>query len=113
MLFRVLHVSVKPDKVYEWMAYTRDEGFPGMLRQPGCRQIWRLKVHGSENEYHIMTLWDSYEDLERFRASDDIKALGKASAGLTDAHRGETLYEVVPDRALNDIRIPWDKNSAR
>lgn len=97
MLFRILHVSVKPGKLDDWMAFTRDYGFPGMLRQHGCRQIWRLKSHGLD-DYHIMTLWDSIEDLERFRASDDMKAFSARGAAVTDPARGETLYDVIPDR---------------
>jgi quinol monooxygenase YgiN len=97
MLFRILHVSVKPDRVDDWMRFTRATGFPSMLRQHGCRQIWRLRSHGSEGEYHVMTQWDSIEDLERFRASDDMKRLRAADAGLTEAARGETLYDVIED----------------
>ena len=97
MLFRILHVSVKPARVDDWMRYTRDLGFPSMLRQHGCRQIWRLKTHGSDGDYHIMTLWDSVEDLERFRASDDMKRFTAAGAEVMDRARGETLYDVIED----------------
>ena len=97
MLFRILHVSVKPGRVSDWITFTRDAGFPGMLRQHGCRQIWRLRTPGVEGNYHIMTQWDSLEDLERFRSSDDMKAFAAQGALVTDPARGETLYEVIPD----------------
>jgi heme-degrading monooxygenase HmoA len=97
VLFRILHVRVKPDKLDEWLRYTRDEGFPGMLRQHGCRQIWRLRTHDSEADYHIMTLWDRLEDLQRFRESDDMRRFTAASAAVMDPARGETLYDVIED----------------
>jgi len=99
MLFRILHVSLKPGKTDEWMHYTRELGFPAMLRQHGCRQIWRLQTHGADGDYHIMTLWDSIEDLERFRASDDMQRLVAASAEVMGPARGETLYDVIEDPA--------------
>ena len=37
MLFRILKMQVRPDRIAEWLAFTRDVGFPGMLSQPGCQ----------------------------------------------------------------------------
>ena len=77
MLFRILHVSVKPGRVSDWMTFTRDAGFPGMLRQHGCREIWRLRTHGTEDDFHIMTLWDDVEDLEQdLQSLDQLRAKG-------------------------------------
>jgi heme-degrading monooxygenase HmoA len=97
MLVRVLTMRVVPERRDDWLRFTRDIGFPGMRRQPGCRGIWRLHRHGDGNEYEVVTLWDSMADLERFRASDDMRALTAAAAGLTVPPSGEALFDVIGD----------------
>ncbi len=57
MLVRVLTMHVVPERLDDWFRFTRDVGFPGMRRQPGCRGIWRLQRHRVANEYEIVTLW--------------------------------------------------------
>jgi quinol monooxygenase YgiN len=99
MLLRILDIHVRPDRVAEWLRFTRDQGFPGMLRQPGCRSIQRLRVHGTAADFRVMTLWDSPEHLERFRASADMRDLTLASAGFTEGHSAELLFDVIDDPA--------------
>ena len=95
MLFRILKMQVRPDRIAEWLAFTRDLGFPGMLRQPGCQGIWRLRGLGGETDFHVMTQWASAADLERFNASEAKRELGAAAAGLTIAPVTETLFEII------------------
>jgi heme-degrading monooxygenase HmoA len=97
MLFRLLKMRVAPDRMGDWLAFTRDTGFPGMLRQPGCQAIWRLHTPGSDSEFHVMTLWESAADLARFNDSEDKRKLSEAAGGLTVPPYSETLYEVVDD----------------
>jgi hypothetical protein len=68
-----------------------------MLRQPGCRAIWRLKRPDAAYDFQVMTLWESAAALERFRASDDLPGLVAAAAPLTVPPGGETIYEVIDD----------------
>lgn len=97
MLFRMLKIQVAPDRLQDWLAFTRDTGFPAMLRQPGCRAIWRLRAAGSDSDYRVMTLWDGADDLDRFRASEARRMLAAAAAGLTIPPQVETLLDVVDD----------------
>jgi heme-degrading monooxygenase HmoA len=97
MLIRVLTMRVPPDRRDDWLVYTRDIGFPGMRRQPGCRGIWRLHRHGDDGTYQVVTLWDSIADVERFRASDAMRELSAAGAGLTVPPNGEDLFDVIED----------------
>jgi heme-degrading monooxygenase HmoA len=97
MLFRILKMQVRPDRIAEWLAFTRDEGFPGMLRQPGCQAIWRLHGQGSATDFHVMTQWASAADLERFNTSEARRELTAAATGLTIAPTTETLFEVIDD----------------
>ena len=97
MLVRVLTMRVAPERLGDWLRFTRDIGFPGMRRQPGCRGIWRLHAHGGAAEYQVVTLWDGIADLERFRASDAMRELTAAAAGLTVPPTGETLFDVIED----------------
>jgi heme-degrading monooxygenase HmoA len=97
MLLRVLTMQVVPERLEEWMAFTRDVGFPGMRRQPGCHAIWRLRQHGAEHEYQVVTLWDSLADLEHFRASAAMRELTAAAAGLTIPPTRETLFDLIED----------------
>lgn len=97
MLLRILTMHVDPARVDEWMRFTRDTGFPGMLAQPGCRQIWRLRGHAGEADYKVMTLWDGLADLERFRASEAMRVLSEAAAPLTTAPAREELFDIVAD----------------
>jgi|SRR5271165_3344695 len=102
MLLRILTMHVDPSRVTDWMHFTRDAGFPGMLAQPGCRQIWRLrdrarpeKANGAD--FQVMTLWDSLADLERFRASADMRRLSDAAAPLMVAPADEQLFDIIDD----------------
>ena len=99
MLFRILKMQVRPDRLAEWLAFTCDVGFPGMLRQPGCQAIWRLRGSGGETDFHVMTQWASAADLERFNASAAKRELTAAAAGLTIPPTTETLFEVIDDPA--------------
>src|SRR5271156_5953030 len=75
MLFRILKMQVRPDRIAEWLAFTRDVGFPGMLQQPGCQAIWRLRRQAGATDFHVMTQWASAADLERFNASEASRDL--------------------------------------
>jgi heme-degrading monooxygenase HmoA len=97
MLVRVLTMRVVPERLDDWFRFTRDIGFPGMLAQPGCRNIWRLHKHGDGSEYQVVTVWDSLADLERFRASDAMRTLSAQASGLTIPPSAETLFDLIPD----------------
>ncbi len=97
MLLRILNMHVDPAREADWMRFTRDTGFPGMLAQPGCRQVWRLRGHGAAGDFRVMTLWDSLADLERFRASEALRHLSDAAAPLTTAAAEEQLFDILPD----------------
>jgi heme-degrading monooxygenase HmoA len=90
-------MHVDPDRVPDWMRFTRDVGFPGMLAQPGCRQVWRLRGHAGAADHKVMTLWDSLADLERFRASAAMRRLSEAAAALVTAPAGEELFDILDD----------------
>jgi heme-degrading monooxygenase HmoA len=97
MLIRVLTMRVMSERLDDWLRFTRDIGFPGMRRQPGCRGIWRLHKHDDGSEYQVVTLWDSVADLEQFRASDAMRELSAAGAGFTVPPNGEALFDVIED----------------
>jgi heme-degrading monooxygenase HmoA len=97
MLVRVLTMRVEQGRRDDWLRFTRDVGFPGMRRQPGCRGIWRLHKHDADDAYQVVTLWDSVADLEQFRASDAMRELSAAAAGLTVPPNGEALFDVIED----------------
>ena len=97
MLLRILTMHVDPARMTDWLRFTRDVGFPGMLAQPGCRQIWRLRGREGGADYKVMTLWDSLADLERFRTSPAMRSLSEAAAPLTMAAATEQLFDIVDD----------------
>jgi quinol monooxygenase YgiN len=100
MLFRILKMQVRPDRIAEWLTFTRDVGFPGMLRQPGCVAIWRLRGQGSDTDFHVMTQWARADDLARFNASEAKRELSAAAAGLTIPPATEALFDVIDDPAI-------------
>lgn len=97
MLIRILKMRVNPDRYEDWLRFTRDIGFPGMLAQPGCRAIRRLRRVDSADDFRILTEWDDFAALEKFRASPAMGELSRAAAGLTIPPAEELLFEVVPD----------------
>lgn len=97
MLVRVLTMRVVPERLGDWLRFTKEIGFAGMRAQPGCRGIWRLRKQGSESEYQMVTLWDSAADLERFRTSPAMRELSAAGAGLTVPPNDEALFDVIGD----------------
>lgn len=97
MLLRVLTMRIQPGRLEDWKRYTTETGFPGMLAQPGCRDIWRMRRRGAEaDEYQVVTLWDSIEDLERFKSGMAIRELTASAGSLTIPPHAEVLYEAVP-----------------
>ena len=48
MLMRVLTMRVVHEHLEDWKRYTREIGFPGMLSQPGCTKICRMRRLGAE-----------------------------------------------------------------
>jgi heme-degrading monooxygenase HmoA len=98
MLMRVLTMRVRDEHVEDWKRYTREVGFPGMLSQPGCRKIRRMRRLGADaSEFEVVTWWDSLEDLDRFKASRAMQELSASAAGLTIPPYREVLYTAVPD----------------
>jgi quinol monooxygenase YgiN len=97
MLVRVLTMRVVPERLEDWLRFTRDVGFPGMREQPGCHAIWRLREQGESHVFQVVTLWDSLADLEVFRASAAMRALSAAAAGLTVPPSAETLFDLIED----------------
>lgn len=97
MLIRVLTMRVLPERREDWLRYTKEIGFPGMRRQPGCRGVWRLHKHGADSEYEVVTVWDGIDDLQRFRASAAMRELSASAAGLTVPPHGEALFDLIED----------------
>jgi len=105
MIIRQLRQRIRAERYEDWMRFTRDIGFPGMLAQPGCRAIRRLAVLGAPDDPDgahsvcIETEWDSLADLERFRASAAMRELTAAGMGLSIPPAREVLFEVIADPA--------------
>lgn len=98
MLMRVLTMRVRQEHLEDWKRYTRDVGFPGMLSEPGCRKIERMRRLGAEaGEYDVVTWWDNIGDLDRFKRSSAMKELSASAAAFTVPPHREVLYEIVPD----------------
>jgi len=103
MIVRQLHQRIRADRYEDWLRFTRDIGFPGMLAQPGCRAIRRLAVLCGGNDPEgavgvcIETEWDSLADLDCFRASEAMRTLTEAGAGLSIPPARESLFAVLPD----------------
>lgn len=98
MLMRILTMRVPQEHFQDWKRYTNEVGFPGMLSQPGCRKIRRMRRRGAEaSEYEVVTWWDSIEDLDRFKASSAIRELSASAAAFTIPPYREVLYEIVPE----------------
>jgi heme-degrading monooxygenase HmoA len=98
MLMRILTMRVVHERLEDWKRYTKEIGFPGMLSQPGCRKISRMRRRGAEaDEYEVVTWWDNIEDLDRFKASSAMRELSASAAALTIPPHREALYDVVGD----------------
>jgi hypothetical protein len=96
MLMRVLTMRVRHELLEDWKRYTRDVGFPGMLSQPGCRKIRRMRRLGAEaSEYEVITWWDSIEDLDHFKVSSVMQELSASAAAFTIPPYREVLYTDV------------------
>jgi heme-degrading monooxygenase HmoA len=95
MLMRVLTMRVRQEHLEDWKRYTRNVGFPGMLNQPGCRKLRRMRRLGADaSEYEVVTWWDNIEDLNRFKASSAMQELSASAAAFTVPPHREVLYEI-------------------
>jgi quinol monooxygenase YgiN len=96
VLMRVLTMRVRQEHLEDWKRYTREAGFPGMLSQPGCRKIQRMRRLGAEaSEFEVVTWWDSIEDLDCFKASKAMRELSESAAAFTIPPYREVLYTLV------------------
>lgn len=97
MLVRVLTMRVLPERLDDWLRYTREIGLPGMRSIPGCKAAWRLHQPDAGTTYQVVTLWESRAALDAFRTSPAMKELSAKAVGLTVPPHQEALYDHVPD----------------
>lgn len=101
MLVRIINSLIKPEREHDYVRMTTDEGFPSVLRQPGCKGIYRLRNRAQARGMQIMTFWENEDYLVQFRNSDYMKQANKIAKDLRDpAPEGfvyETIYDVIPD----------------
>ena len=50
MLMRILTMRVAHEHLEDWKRYTKEIGFPGILSQPGCRKIRRMRRRGADKK---------------------------------------------------------------
>ncbi|MDX1484389.1 MAG: antibiotic biosynthesis monooxygenase family protein [Alphaproteobacteria bacterium] len=94
-IIRLIHIKVDPSQIAEAERIWKQDCAPLMIRQPGCTSEQLLKCTDVEGEYISYSEWESQEDIDRYRDSDDHKTIQSHSRGLQGARAEVKRYETV------------------
>jgi heme-degrading monooxygenase HmoA len=94
-IVRLIHVKVDPSQTGEAERIWKEDCAPLMITQPGCLSEQLLKCMDAPGEYISYSEWETQEDIDRYRDSDDHKLIQSHSRGLQGAKAEVKRYEAV------------------
>ncbi len=94
-IVRLIHVNVDPGQAAEAERIWKEDCGPRMLAQPGCKSEQLLKCTDSPGEYISYAEWESQEDIDRYRESDDHKAIQTHARALQGARAVVKRYDPI------------------
>ena len=96
MLMRVLTMKVRQEPFEGWKRYTAEVGLPGMLSQPGCREIWRIRRGDEANEVRSGYVVGQHRGFGMYKSAFDL-------SDMSDVMDDRTAGSMVP-RCVVDLK---------
>ena len=94
-IVRLIHVNVDPSQAGEAERIWQEDCAKLMIRQPGCISEQLLKCIDAPGEYISYSEWESQEDIERYRQSDDHKVIQQHARALQGARAVVKRYQPI------------------
>ncbi len=94
-IVRLIHVNVDPGQAEEAERIWKEDCGPRMRAQAGCRSEQLLKCIDSPGEYISYAEWESQEDIDRYRESQDHQVIQTHARGLQGARAVVRRYQSI------------------
>lgn len=95
-IVRLLFISVGPDDADEAIRIWKNDCAPLMISSPGCLSEELLHSLDAPGEFISHSVWQSTEDIERYRVSEAHERIKEHSRHLASGERPRIgLYEVA------------------
>ena len=94
-IVRLIHVNVDLNQAVEAERIWKEDCGPRMLAQKGCKSEQLLKCTDSPGEYISYAEWESQEDIDRYRESEDHQAIQTHARALQGARAVVKRYEAI------------------
>lgn len=94
-IVRLIHVNVEPSQASEAERIWKEDCGPRMIDQQGCHSEQLLKCTDSPGEYISYSEWETQEDIDRYRDSDDHRAIQTHARALQGARAVVKRYEPI------------------
>lgn len=94
-IVRLIHVNVDPGQAADAERIWKEDCGPRMLGQKGCKSEQLLKCMDSPGEYISYAEWESQEDIDRYRESEDHQAIQTHARALQGARAVVKRYETI------------------
>ena len=94
-IVRLIHVDVDPGQAADAERIWREDCGPRMIGQKGCRSEQLLKCIDSPGEYISYSEWESQEDIDRYRESEDHQTIQAHARALQGARAVVKRYEPI------------------
>ena len=94
-IVRLIHVNVDPGQAADAERIWKEDCGPLMIGRKGCRSEQLLKCMDSPGEYISYSEWESQEDIERYRESDDHQKIQSHARALQGARAVVKRYEPI------------------
>lgn len=94
-IVRLIHVNVDPDQAADAERIWKEDCGPRMLTQKGCKSEQLLKCTDAPGEYISYAEWESQEDIDRYRESEDHQTIQTHARGLQGARAVVKRYEPI------------------
>ena len=93
---RLIFIKVAPEQVDEAMRVWKQQCAPLMISTPGCLSEELLRSTDTPGELISYSMWRTYDDIERYRVSDEHEQIKEHSRPLSSGDRPIVkLYEVA------------------
>lgn len=92
---RLIHVNVDPGQAADAERIWKEDCGPRMIGQQGCNSEQLLKCIDSPGEYISYSEWETQEDIDRYRESEDHQAIQTHARSLQGARAVVKRYEPI------------------
>lgn len=98
-------LTVKPDKVEDFLSSVRNSLNPQMKEQSGIRRLYLLRSPERENEFVSLSLWDNKDAAEQYERSEAYKETMSSLSEFLESEPSLTHYNVEL-REVNAEELP-------